>query len=130
MLNCAPHPALLDLLGPIQALHDDVKRKSVMRLQYDGAKVDGDSEKQAKVAMAKYAYYVCFKCEKPYFGGDQVCAAAAGNEYDPSELVCGACVGGAAAQVWCWQLRFRFRRRILIARGGVRTRCAAWSGTV
>jgi E3 ubiquitin-protein ligase MYCBP2 len=50
--------------------------------------------------MDKYAYYTCFKCDKAYFGGEYACAAArGGDDYDPSELVCGACVGGAPASV-------------------------------
>ena len=27
-----------------------------------------------------------FKCKKPYFGGEQVCAAAGSNDYDPTEV--------------------------------------------
>lgn len=34
----------------------------------------------------------CFKCNKPYYGGDYACAAAGGGaNFDPSELMCGAC---------------------------------------
>lgn len=93
------HAALQDLLGPIRALYQDVYRKSLMRLDYDGSSVEGSEPERALIAMRKYAYYICHKCKKAYFGGEQACAAAASHEYDPSELVCGACVGGTAAQV-------------------------------
>ena len=70
-------------------------------------------------AMHKFAYYQCFKCrvglgacdqsymmlsafefngeasttsQKPYYGGDNQCAAALGAvQFDPSELICGGC---------------------------------------
>ena len=99
LLNTAPHPALAELIAPIQELYDEVKRKSIMRWQYDGGKITGTGEKEAGAAMKKYAYYMCHKCDSPYFGGEYACAAAAGDEYDPTELVCGACIGGAPAQI-------------------------------
>eukprot|EP00035_Acanthoeca_spectabilis_P008123 m.148788 g.148788 ORF g.148788 m.148788 type:complete len:4349 (-) comp14220_c3_seq1:875-13921(-) len=100
LLDNEQHPALQELLVPVRALHKSVKEKSLMRLEYDGAADMTISEAdRAKLAMKKYAYYICHRCEKPYFGGEYACAAAAGDEYDPTELVCGACVGGAAAQV-------------------------------
>ena len=37
--------------------------------------------------MDQYAYYVCFKCGKAYFGGE----AGAGDAFNPEELVCGGC---------------------------------------
>ena len=46
--------------------------------------------------MAIYAYFLCFKCKKPYFGGRKDCMAAmneaqAGGNFDPKELVCPNC---------------------------------------
>ena len=90
-------------------LYDDVKRKAVMRLEYEGlhnaeaiaapgAKFFGDP---TNYAMDRYAYYVCFKCGKAYYGGEARCEeqAAGNDEYDPSELVCGACSDVSRAQV-------------------------------
>jgi hypothetical protein len=37
-----------------------------------------------------FAYYLCFKCRKPYFGGERVCGEG-GGAFDPTELVCGGC---------------------------------------
>ena len=43
--------------------------------------------------MDRYAYYVCFKCGKAYFGGEARCDidAGAGDTFNPEELVCGGC---------------------------------------
>eukprot|EP00053_Salpingoeca_punica_P020119 m.208215 g.208215 ORF g.208215 m.208215 type:complete len:1259 (+) comp17798_c1_seq1:478-4254(+) len=95
------HPAIVGLTAPLLKLYLDVRKKALMRLSYDGLQdsVQGE-EAQAKFAMKKYAYYVCFKCEKPYFGGLEACAEArASDDFDPAELVCAMCVGGAAAQM-------------------------------
>ena len=32
--------------------------------------------KPSEYAMAIYAYFLCFKCKKPYFGGRKNCADA------------------------------------------------------
>lgn len=66
------HGVLRDLLEPIRALFEDVQRKALMRLEYEGlhraeaitapgARFHGDP---AGFAMERYAYYVCFKCKK------------------------------------------------------------------
>lgn len=102
------HPVLSDVLGGIKTLYDDVKRKALMRLEYEGlhkapeittagSKFYSDP---AQYAMHRYAYYVCYKCGKAYYGGEARCDAEAGiDEYDPSELVCGACSDVSCAQM-------------------------------
>ena len=66
------HDFLNDLLNSIRELFEDVKRKALMRLEYEGLhqteaiSVPGsrfylDAE---GFAMERYAYYVCFKCNK------------------------------------------------------------------
>lgn len=63
---------LCDLLLPIQELFKDVRRKALMRLEYEGlhnteaiiapgTKFHNDP---ALYAMDRYAYYVCYKCNK------------------------------------------------------------------
>ncbi len=46
-------------------------------------------------AMHRFAYYPCFKCKQPYFGGMRACGAPAAvgadGSFDPKELVCGSC---------------------------------------
>lgn len=41
----------------------DVKRKALMRLEYEGD-CTMKNDHAAAYAMEKYAYYVCFKCKK------------------------------------------------------------------
>ena len=52
-------------------------------------------------AMDRYAYYVCFKCGKAYFGGEARCDldAGAGDAFNPEELVCGGCSDVSQAQM-------------------------------
>lgn len=63
------HDSLKDLLEPINALKDDVRRKAVMRLKYEGIDKEmiDDHKDLAVYAMERYAYYVCCKCQKVKF---------------------------------------------------------------
>ncbi|KAJ3661171.1 hypothetical protein Zmor_005580 [Zophobas morio] len=101
------HPTLDELLTPIRELYKDVKRKALMRLEYEGlhtveaimtpgARFYNDP---ASYAMDRYAYYVCYKCNKAYYGGEARCDAEVGENYDPTELVCGGCSDVARAQM-------------------------------
>jgi E3 ubiquitin-protein ligase MYCBP2 len=66
------HALLDDVLYPIRELFEDVRRKALMRLEYEGlnqadeiASPGGRYFKDpAGFAMDRYAYYVCFKCKK------------------------------------------------------------------
>jgi len=95
------HPGLKDLNDPLDVLYEAVKTKASMRLKFE--KLDthpdiinpngqfyGDA---IGFAMKKYAYYKCYKCGKPYYGGEAACVAALGHNvnFDPSELLCSAC---------------------------------------
>ncbi|KAJ8975748.1 hypothetical protein NQ317_015370 [Molorchus minor] len=101
------HEMLEELLAPIKELYKDVRRKALMRLEYEGlhtaevivtpgARFHNDP---ASYAMDRYAYYVCYKCNKAYYGGEARCDAELGENYDPTELVCGACSDVARAQM-------------------------------
>ncbi|KAJ3592162.1 hypothetical protein NHX12_007291, partial [Muraenolepis orangiensis] len=107
--NKINHSVIKDLLDPIKELYEDVRRKALMRLEYEGlhkseaittpgARFHSDP---AGFAMNRYAYYVCYKCKKAYFGGEARCDAEAGqgDDYDPSELICGACSDVSRAQM-------------------------------
>lgn len=69
------HPILTDLLIPIIELYNDVKRKALMRLEYEGLhtaeaiSLPGSRfhNDPAGYAMDRYAYYVCYKCNKVRF---------------------------------------------------------------
>ena len=68
---------LKELLDPIRKLYSDVQRKALMRLEYEGLhKAEAITTAGARFhndpagfAMERYAYYVCFKCTKAYYGG-------------------------------------------------------------
>ena len=63
---------LRELLKPIRDLFSDVKRKAMMRLEYEGLhKAEAITTRGARFykdpagfAMDRYAYYVCYKCNK------------------------------------------------------------------
>ncbi|XP_076065953.1 MYC binding protein highwire isoform X3 [Oratosquilla oratoria] len=103
------HWFLDDLMAPVNVLYEDVRRKALMRLEYEGlhraeAIVTPGAryyEDSVAFAMDRYAYYVCFKCNKSYYGGEARCdvEAGLGDEYDPRELVCGACSDVSRAQM-------------------------------
>ncbi|XP_041463237.1 E3 ubiquitin-protein ligase MYCBP2-like isoform X3 [Lytechinus variegatus] len=103
------HTSLQDVLKPIEVLHEDVRRKALMRVEYEGLlKSEAITTPGARFyndpagfAMNRYAYYVCFKCKKAYYGGEARCDQEAGiqEDYDPSELVCGACSDVSRAQM-------------------------------
>ena len=89
------------------SLFADVKKKALMRLEYEGlSKCEAISSPDSRwfndptgFSMERYAYYVCFKCNKAYFGGEARCdlEAGQGDSFNPEELVCGAC--GDVSQV-------------------------------
>ena len=66
------HWVLTELLSPIAILFEDVRRKALMRLEYEGLhRAEAISTPGARYyndpaayAMDRYAYYVCFKCNK------------------------------------------------------------------
>nr|XP_033805293.1 E3 ubiquitin-protein ligase MYCBP2 isoform X3 [Geotrypetes seraphini] len=107
--NKINHAVLKDLLDPIKELYEDVKRKALMRLEYEGLhKSEAITTPGVRFyndatsyAMNRYAYYVCYKCKKAYFGGEARCDAEAGqgDDYDPRELICGACSDISRAQM-------------------------------
>ena len=80
-----------------------------MRLEYEGlSKCEAVSTKGARwyndpagFAMERYAYYVCYKCGKAYFGGEARCDldAGIGDAFNPEELVCGGCSDVSQAQM-------------------------------
>lgn len=97
------HAKLEPLTKPIIELYHDVERKALMRLDYEGfdKKELSDVKDVATFAMNRYAYYVCSKCEKAYFGGEARCDEALhlNDDFNPDEIVCGACSDVAMAQM-------------------------------
>lgn len=71
-----PHPSLVDLITPLQELFDEVKRKALMRLQYDGVSVPGTVEQQAEAAMNRFVtHFLVFHSTS----GARVCRSFSSN---------------------------------------------------
>lgn len=100
-------PSLHAIVEEIVALRDSVAAKARMRAVYEG--LDQSPEVINKggrfyqdlsgFAMDKFAYYQCFTCKQPYYGGEHACAAA-GNIGDVKmdEFICGGCKPHSAEQ--------------------------------
>lgn len=110
--NISIHPALADLLQPCLDLYNTLVQKALTRLQYDGLSEAAEFQDPANryfkdpvgFALNRYAYYLCYRCGRPYFGGESRCNIemlmdGASDDFDPSELVCGSCSDVAQAQV-------------------------------
>uniref|UniRef100_H2YTX0 RCR-type E3 ubiquitin transferase n=1 Tax=Ciona savignyi TaxID=51511 RepID=H2YTX0_CIOSA len=103
------HPSLEKYLLKIHDLMSQVKRKALQRLEYEGLNecesitLAGGRfyQNPTGFALNKYAYYMCYKCNKAYYGGEVRCDAEAGGNdlFDPKELICGACSDVACAQI-------------------------------
>lgn len=82
--NIMEHPTLTDTMAPMIKLFEDVKVKSIKRLEVEGMKNDprlSDPtslyfQKPLDYALKSFAYYPCFKCKQPYFGGKRACEEA------------------------------------------------------
>ncbi|XP_062580608.1 E3 ubiquitin-protein ligase MYCBP2-like [Saccostrea cucullata] len=96
--NSLSHPDLYEIMSPLMHLYDKIKTKALTRLQHDGLFQDKDITQPsgkyykdpAGFAMDKYAYYMCSKCQEPYFGGEGRCQDEV-EESDPKELICPLC---------------------------------------
>ncbi|KAL4460977.1 hypothetical protein ABPG74_016449 [Tetrahymena malaccensis] len=84
------------------ALYENIKKKSLDRLKFEERLKDEKLNdphspyynQPQEYAMAIYAYFMCFKCKKPYFGGLKDCQRGLDEdkrEFDPKELVCANC---------------------------------------
>jgi IBR domain, a half RING-finger domain/Zinc finger, C3HC4 type (RING finger) len=96
------HPSLDKLLVPYQKLRRIVAQKALKRLKIEA--LDGDPDitdpsgryfgNPGAYALDRFAYYMCYKCKMPYFGGKRACEDNAREDdvkFDPQELVCGSC---------------------------------------
>jgi hypothetical protein len=101
------HPALARMLRQVGKLREQIERMAMQRLVHEGLERDPDivdgrfKGDPLGFAMARFAYYECFRCKLPYFGGQAVCAGGPGEneegQFDPKLLVCGSCASGGAA---------------------------------
>ena len=82
-----------------------------MRLTYEGLP---QSESSVETAMERYAYYICFKCGKAYYGGEAQCQDGAGEEdFRAEELLCGGCSNVNHAEVRASKIQKWERRKMI-----------------
>lgn len=99
----APHcPVLNQELIEAEKIEEDVLKKSAERAKHEGLDKDPRLKDPADrfynnlkdFSIFKLAYFQCFKCKSPYFGGMKDCMAAANEnqgDFKPEDLVCGKC---------------------------------------
>ena len=107
------HRKLNRLLTEAKDLEKRVRLKSVERGKLEGLENDerlkdpNDEyfEKFEDYWMNRLAFYECYKCSKPYFGGLRECGDAldAGGNYNEKELICGSCSGGNFKGKTTWE---------------------------
>lgn len=105
-LNCPlckkqmQHPSLGPVMTEKMRYYDFIISKAQTRLKVEGMLndkklIDPNSrfyKKPLDYAMASFAYYKCFKCRKPYFGGKRDCEQnAAADNTPPQEFICFDC---------------------------------------
>ena len=99
--NAPQHPEIAIEMKKTTDLFEDIRKKALDRLKYEG--LDKDKRlhdpndkfynKPEEYALTRLSYYMCFKCKKPYFGGLKSCENVneGQREYKEDDLVCGAC---------------------------------------
>lgn len=94
------NPVIAQKMLAILELYDDIRQKGIKRLKFEGMENDArlkdpDDHYYGKpeiYALDRFAYYECFKCKQPYFGGKKECEENRDRAgYNPEELVCPSC---------------------------------------
>eukprot|EP00727_Mastigamoeba_balamuthi_P001102 m51a1_g1099 putative e3 ubiquitin-protein ligase (471) ;mRNA; f:97129-107985 len=94
------HEALAPVMKPFVELRKQVESKALARLKslglWNSPEVSGN---RLAYAMHRFSYFPCFKCKKPYYGGERVCEGGGVEEFKKEELLCSNCVPFAAQAV-------------------------------
>jgi len=100
------HPALLRMQRKVTVLRESIERLAAQRLEYENLSKHKDIVDEngrfykdpLGFAMNRFAYYECYECKSPYFGGQAQCAGGPGEDqdghYNPKLLVCQPCQKG------------------------------------
>lgn len=128
-LNCPlcklqiSHPNLIEVLkGPLK-LKEQVTKLSMERFKFE--RLENHSylinpkspfyNKPEEFAVKHFAFYLCFRCHRPYFAGAAGCEAALDTEWHEADLLCGGCQLGVQNVSSCkkhgtdwlgWKCRF------------------------
>lgn len=120
-MSAPNNPDIQDMLDRDKELYDTIQKKCIERMKFEGIDKDprlttkGDPYfgKPLEYGLHKIAYYMCYKCKKPYFAGLRDCRGGpadndqnennANKDYDPTHLICGGCVdlSGVAGETNC-----------------------------
>ncbi|GAM20373.1 hypothetical protein SAMD00019534_035480, partial [Acytostelium subglobosum LB1] len=92
------HVALKAELDPLLDLYNTIKTKGLQRLTQFGPEKDVDLKdpkcrwykKEEQYVMDRFSYFPCYKCKKPYFGGEKACGEN-NVDFKAEELLCGGC---------------------------------------
>jgi len=121
------NPDIQAMLNIDFELYVTIEKKCLERMKYEG--IDKDPRlsnkddpfygKPLEFAMHKIAYYMCYKCKKPYFAGLVDCGGGPGdnanngndnnngnnanNELNPEQWICSGCadLSGIAGETNC-----------------------------
>jgi len=93
------HSALQETLKPLNEVKALVDNKIRERIEVEGIAqeervIDPSSDyynKPFEYAEKIFAFYQCFSCKLPYYGGRRACEAQAEEEVDAKEFVCPDC---------------------------------------
>lgn len=83
--------AQTEKLALVRAKHEGIDKDERLNNPDD----DNFYNNLQQLAMYKLAYYLCYKCKNPYFGGKKDCANVEEQKFDEKELVCGKCAADA-----------------------------------
>eukprot|EP01083_Nonionella_stella_P296938 1008581_1 len=127
-LNCPmcnkeiAHPSLIEHLEPIFAVWQEILEKVQERVRIEALEEEdrvNDPESRffndpVSYGLSIYAFYECFHCHKPFFGGRRDCEANLEEDVKPEDLVCrkcsdvpqGQCDLAEHAEYILWKCRF------------------------
>eukprot|EP01083_Nonionella_stella_P077621 212045_1 len=116
------HPSLIEHLEPIFAVWQEILEKVQERVRIEALEEEdrvNDPESRffndpVSYGLSIYAFYECFHCHKPFFGGRRDCEANLEEDVKPEDLVCrkcsdvpqGQCDLAEHAEYILWKCRF------------------------
>ncbi|KAH7424102.1 hypothetical protein KP509_12G090100 [Ceratopteris richardii] len=100
------HESLIPVLRKPLELLSLVKEKAVERAREEKSHHPMNSDDLEAYSLSTYNYYLCSRCQLPYYGGNRDCqarlgAVEAGIQHNPLELVCGGCSAAADPNMIC-----------------------------
>uniref|UniRef100_A0A6U8NUZ9 RING-type domain-containing protein n=1 Tax=Eutreptiella gymnastica TaxID=73025 RepID=A0A6U8NUZ9_9EUGL len=93
------HPLLVPKLAPLMDIRKKMEANALQRAKQDKISTAKNPRPLSEV-LAKYHYYLCYKCTTPYCGGraDLVaCREAQAEPPDPKEVVCPGCTSAGCS---------------------------------